>query len=407
LVETFEEEIFKLIPCWLASPETVSALFPLKQSFDLVIFDESSQCYVERGLPAMFRGKQVVVAGDSHQLRPFDLYQTRFETEEEGLEIESESLLELASAYFQKFWLQGHYRSSQLALIHFSNQRFYENRLKMLARLELVNAGESPFRLVRVEGIWDKQVNMEEAEAVLKEVRSIQKDFPKYSIGVITFNYFQMEYIKELLMKEEDIKLEKLAVKNIENVQGDEFDWVIFSVGYAKNKKGKLIANFGLLSKKGGINRLNVAISRAKNKITLVTSLRSRDFNADQLKNEGIQMLKDYIDFVKKVSRGESFEIPPPPLYRFDRTWSLSDKIAGNYEAYSLERYASSTWMDLALKEKDTYVEALLTDDQRLYDSLGTKESFVYHPLQLKEKGWPFRFYFSRQYWMDKPLMGP
>jgi hypothetical protein len=407
LVETYEEEIFKLIPCWLASPETVSALFPLKQSFDLVIFDESSQCYVERGLPAMFRGKQVVVAGDSHQLRPFDLYQTRFETEEEGLEMESESLLELASAYFQKFWLQGHYRSSRLALIHFSNQRFYENRLKMLARLELVNAGESPFKLVRVEGIWDKQVNMEEAEAVLNEVKSIQKDFPKYSIGVITFNYFQMEFIKELLINEEDINQERLAVKNIENVQGDEFDWVIFSVGYAKNKKGKLIANFGLLSKKGGINRLNVAISRAKNKITLVTSLRSRDFNADQLKNEGIHMLKDYIDFVKKVSRGESFEIPPPPLYRFDRTWSLNDKIAGNYEAYSLERYASSTWMDLALKEKDTYVEAILTDDQRLYDSLGTKESFVYHPMQLKEKGWPFRFYFSRQYWMDKPLMGP
>ena len=407
LVETFEEEIFKLIPCWLASPETVSALFPLKQSFDLVIFDESSQCYVERGLPAMLRGKQVVIAGDTHQLRPFDLYQMRFETEEEGLEVESESLLELASAYFQKFWLQGHYRSSQLALIHFSNQQFYENRLKMLAQRELVNANESPFKLVRVEGVWDKQVNMEEAEAVLQEVKLIQKEFPKYSLGVITFNYFQMEYIRELLINEEDISQENLAVKNIENVQGDEFDWVIFSIGYAKNKKGKLIANFGLLSKKGGVNRLNVAISRAKNKITLVTSLRSRDFNADQLKNEGIHMLKDYIDFVKNVSRGESFEIPPPPLYRFDRTWSLSDRIAGNYEAYSLERYASSTWMDLALKEKGTYVEAILTDDQRLYDSLGTKESFVYHPLQLKEKGWPSRFYFSRQFWMDKPLIGP
>lgn len=406
LVETFEDEIFKLIPCWLASPETVSALFPLKQTFDLVIFDESSQCYVERGLPAMLRGKQTVIAGDSHQLRPFDLYQVRMDTEDEGIETETESLLELTSGFFQKFWLQGHYRSAQLALIHFSNGHFYENRLKMLSNLNLVNSNEYPFKLIRVDGIWDKQTNEEEAMAVIEQIKWIQKNSSSYSIGVITFNFFQMELIQELVNREEDIDGTKLTIKNIENVQGDEFDWVILCIGYAKNKKGKLIANFGMLSKKGGVNRLNVAITRAKNKITLVTSLKSKDFNSEQLKNEGICMLKEYIDFVKNVSHGESLEIPKAPTYRFDNTWSLRDIIQGSNGGYELERYTASSLMDLALREKGVYAEAILTDDQRLYDALGSKEAFVYHPLQLKEKGWPYRFYFSRQFWMEKPLLG-
>ena len=215
-----------------------------------------------------------------------------------------------------------------------------------------------------------------------------------------------MELIHEMVNGEEDINTENLAIKNIENVQGDEFDWVIFCIGYAKNKKGKLKANFGMLSRKGGINRLNVAITRAKNKITLVTSLRAKDFNIDQLKNEGIGMLRDYIDFVEKVSKGEPLEIPAIPTFRFDNTWSLRDKIQGNHEGFLLERFPSSGLMDLALKEKGVFAEAILTDDQRLYDAMGSKEAFVYHPLQLKEKGWPYRFYFSRQYWMEKPILG-
>ena len=406
LVEIFEKEIFQLVPCWLASPETVSALFPLNQSFDLVIFDESSQCYVERGLPAMLRGKQTVIAGDSNQLRPFDLYQIRLQTEDEGIEAETESLLELASSYFQKFWLQGHYRSEQLPLIHFSNQNFYENRLKMLPRLDLVNEAESPVKWKPVDGIWEKQTNIAEAEAVLEEIRSIQNTNPELSIGVITFNFFQMEYIRELVSKDEKINQKNLSIKNIENVQGDEFDWVIFCIGYARNKKGKLIANFGMLSKKGGINRLNVAVSRAKKRITLVSSIKPTDFSSDQLKNEGIKMLRDYLSFVIDFSTGKGFEVPIQIPYRFESGWSLKDKIEGKYEGFSLEKFPTSTWMDLAVKVGEQYGEALLTDDQRLYDATSSKEAFVYHALQLKEKGWPYRFYYSRQFWMDKPILG-
>src|SRR5690606_32772137 len=106
LIENFEEDIFRLMPCWLASAQAVAALFPLAPLFDLVVFDESSQCFVERGLPALLRGKQMVVAGDSQQLQPYDLYQVRVGIEEEGIDAETDSLLELISKYFKSYTLE-------------------------------------------------------------------------------------------------------------------------------------------------------------------------------------------------------------------------------------------------------------------------------------------------------------
>jgi superfamily I DNA and/or RNA helicase len=404
VLEEFEEEVFKLIPCWLASPETVSALFPLRQSFDLVIFDESSQCYVERGFPAMLRGKQVIVAGDSHQLQPFDLYQVRLEVEDEHMETETDSLLALASKFFPKFWLEGHYRSSQLSLFQFSNQNFYENRLRMLPDRHLINKKINPFSLIKVDGNWDRQMNKAEAESVIGEIKNIQQQFPGERIGVITFNFFQMELIKEMVEKDLQIDLNNLAIKNIENVQGDEFDRVIFSIGYAKNKSGKLIANFGLLSKKGGINRLNVAVTRARKSITLITSLHSRDFKTDQLRNEGVKMLKDYIAFVENMVEGMPLEIHEQKIQGYGWSWFLNNLLLEKEGMQDFEKFQDSSLMDLAEKKKGEYTGAILTDDKRFYMSDGAKEAFAYHPIQLKEKNWPFRFYFSRQYWMGRDI---
>ena len=405
LIASFEEELFKLIPCWLASPETVSALFPMKQEFDLVIFDEASQCYVEKGVPTMLRAKQVVIAGDSQQLQPYDLYQIKLETDEEGLEVETESLLELTSSYFKKFWLKGHYRSSQRSLIDFSNQHFYQNKLEMLVDRTLLNQGVNPFDLVKVDGVWEKQQNVIEASEVIHQIKEIQQKYPDWSIGVITFNYFQMELIQELIEQDVIVNQEMVAVKNIENVQGDEFDWVIFSIGYAKNKTGKLIANFGMLSKSGGVNRLNVAITRARKRVTLVTSLSSRDFKKEQLENHGIKLLRDYLLYVEKQVQGEIEREELPSPNGFIDSWSLKKRLKSVNEEHELHLFPESSLMDLAIRSKEEgFLEAILTDDQRLYDSSGAKEAFVYHPLQLRAKNWPFHFYFSRQYWMGKEL---
>src|SRR5690606_4363861 len=121
--------------------------------FDLVVFDESSQCFAERGLPALLRGRQLVVAGDNQQLQPYDLYQVRVESEEEGIATETESLLDLMAKYFKSYSLENHYRSQSLPLIEFSNRHFYNNNLSMLPDREALNAGLSPFELIKVEGV--------------------------------------------------------------------------------------------------------------------------------------------------------------------------------------------------------------------------------------------------------------
>ncbi|MCH7401076.1 AAA domain-containing protein [Belliella kenyensis] len=403
LVENFEEELFKLLPCWMASPETVSALFPLKEEFDLVIFDEASQCHVERGIPAMLRGKQVVIAGDSQQLQPYDFYQSRLETTEEGEEVEQLSILSMASVYFKKFWLRGHYRSEQKSLIQFSNQHFYQNRLSMLVDREVYNRQERAFKLIHVDGKWENQQNQIEAVEVVEEVKRILDSDRDKTIGVITFNYPQMELINEMLGNENLLGTPSISVKNIENVQGDEFDWVIYSLGYAKSKSGRLIANFGSLSKQGGSNRLNVAITRAKKRITLITSLRSSDFKKKQLENHGVKMLRNYLLYVENLLRGDLVPMDKEVPFGFETEWSLKQKLALSNDSFKLKTFEDSSWLDLAIfKDGEGYMEAILTDDERLYEAVSSKEAFVYHPMQLSAKRWPWRYYFSRQFWSRK-----
>ena len=311
LIGEMESEVFRLLPCWLASPETVSALFPMTEKFDLVIFDEASQCQVERGLPAMLRGKQVVVAGDSKQLRPSDFYQVKWESDEEGMEYEAESLLELAGHFFEKHQLKGHYRSADPALIHFSNSHFYQNQLETLPDYQTVKEAKTPFSWEKTEGIWENQTNRTDADAVVEKVKIIRKQTPSDSIGIVTGNYFQMELIRERLWKA-GIQDNEIKVRNIENVQGDEFDQVILSLGYAPNREGKLVTNFGLLGKSGAENRLNVAITRARKAMHVISSVEPEDFRAGQLHNPGLALLREFFGFVKAQSMKRS--IPSPDV---------------------------------------------------------------------------------------------
>ena len=403
LVENFEEEIFRLMPCWLASPETVSALFPLAPLFDLVVFDESSQCFAERGLPALLRGRQLVVAGDNQQLQPYDLYQVRLESEEEGIATETESLLDLMAKYFKSYSLENHYRSQSLPMIEFSNRHFYNNNLSMLPDREALNAGLSPFELIKVEGVWDKQTNQVEADAVIGQLKRLYSLATPPLIGVVTFNYYQMELILNLIAEDEILsQAENIHVKNIENVQGDEFDVVIFSTGYARNKQGKFTSNFGLLARNGGENRLNVAVTRARERVILITSLSSADFSEGLLRNSGVRLLKDYLHYVEKVAAGESIVIEPEKPSGFEVSWYLKNQLMGSYGNHEVRNNSLSKAMDLELLEEGRYVAGILTDDHRLYASRTVKEAFVYHPRLLRQKKWEVVHVFSRQYWLDR-----
>ena len=401
VVEAHSDEVFRLIPCWMASPEAVSTLFPMEAGlFDLVIFDEASQCYAEYGLPAAYRGRQVVITGDSKQLPPSDLYRVRYEEnqDEDDAPVASEidSLLDLAAQSLTQRQLTGHYRSSSLDLIDFSNQHFYKSTLRLLPDFTRVNDAEPGIHYLHVSGVWEKNTNAVEAQRVLELVRELAES--TLSVGIVTFNFHQQQLIQDVLEKEK-IAADGLFVKNIENVQGDERDVIIFSIGYAPDERGKLAMQFGTLNTQGGENRLNVAITRARQRVYVVTSLWPNQLRTGQTANEGPKLLKAYLQYALDVSEGRYRPQPAPnPGYR--SAWLLKDRIARQNPAYRQEL----PFADLTLRPGEAYEGLLLTDDDLYFGSASAKEPHAYLPVILRAKSWPFRRVYSREFWRGHKL---
>lgn len=430
LMSQFADEVFKLVPCWLASPESVSAVFPLTTDlFDLVIFDEASQCFAENGIPAMARGKQVVVAGDSQQLRPSDLYRIRVDTNLSATDendtsidyitqLEVESLLELAAQTLPQMSLTGHYRSRFPELIEFSNQHFYTNKLTLLPQFsepirQRVNLVSHPadetaqptssrgpaIQYQHVTGIWQNNTNPTEAYAVVDLITQLTAELPGRSIGVVTFNYQQQVLIQEKL--EDAIqpptvsadRTEPTFVKNIENVQGDERDIIIFSVGYAPDEKGRLAMQFGSLNVQGGENRLNVAITRARERIYVVTSLWPTQLNVDQSVNAGPKLLKAYLSYALDVAQGR-FKPQPRPTIGIRSEALLKTRLMTQQPNWRPEL----PFADLTAMADDRYQALILTDDN-LYFRQTPKETHAYLPFALRARHWPFQRFWSRNFW--------
>lgn len=402
VLSEFDEDIFRLLPCWLASPESVSALFQMCELFDLVIFDEASQCYSERGIPALFRGKQVVIAGDSQQLKPGDFYQTRWQEEGEEPETEVDSLLELASRYLASVQLQGHYRSQSHELIQFSNIHFYKGQLQMLPDFDLANQRQSAIDYVKVEGQWENNCNEEEAIKVAELVVQLNSLHPQKQIGVITFNAPQQELILDTLEKQlgQGQLPDSLFVKNIENVQGDERDIIIFSVGYAANQRGVVAAQFGSLNVAGGENRLNVAVSRAREKIIVVTSIWPHQLAVEETKNAGPKLLKAYLQFALDCSNRTS---QPVREVVISKSKYLTQAVQqwGREGSLVLEP-ADFSHHDLMVHKEKDFAGIILTDDSNYHQSLSAKASHAYLPMILEKKKWPFIQLYSRNYWLDR-----
>ncbi len=406
LVANFSEELFHLLPCWMASPETVSAVFPMTELFDLVIFDEASQCFTERGIPAMYRGKQLVVAGDNKQLRPNDLYQVKVDEEIEDVALEVDSLLELSSQYLMDVQLQGHYRSKKPELIEFSNTHFYNGQLKLLPDKKMINNGISAIDYVKVAGTWDKQMNLVEAQVVVDMVVDFTKDFPDKDLGIVTFNAKQQELILDLLdfkaIDEGFLIPPSLIVKNIENIQGDEKDIIIFSTAYAPDHNGKLIMQFGSLNMANGENRLNVAITRAKEKIIIVSSIWPHELKVDSAKNEGPKLLRAYMEFAKSVSDGK-YKPQPAALVNESPDWYLKTKLE-NWLKNEVKCEAKSDlpFADITISNNNEYLGVISTDDDLYYQSPSIKDSHVYTPFTLSAKHWKYKGVFSRNYWLNE-----
>ncbi len=407
VVSEFEEEVFRLLPCWLASPESVSAIFPMKEIFDLVIFDEASQCFAERGIPALYRGKQTVIAGDSQQLRPGDFYQARWQEEDfDEPDAEVDSLLELSERYLMTLKLNGHYRSQSLELIDFSNKYFYDGQLQLLPDFHHLNKQQPAIEFHKTDGVWANNSNEIEARHIAELVLKLATEKPLSEIGVVTFNAPQqalvLDCLEEAFSTARTTLPEGVFVKNIENVQGDERDIIIFSIGYAADAKGNIRVQFGSLNGAGGENRLNVAVSRARQKIIVVSSLWPEQLEVGETKNEGPKLLKAYLLFAREVALG-NFK----PFVRAGRkspfSMQLKKKLTGptgNTETELTED--TFPFHDLTVRRGERFNGAIFTDDNFYFESLSAKAPHALLPQLLSKKNWPYRRVYSRNFWSDR-----
>lgn len=428
---------------WLLTPDVVSELFDVKEGmFDLVIFDEASQLYVEKALPTIQRASRVLIAGDHKQLKPSSLGRGRIDEDiEEELEeisapLEVESLLDLARFRFPETMLNYHYRSESEELINFSNYAFYNGRLIVSPNSGIAN--NKPIERIFVQnGLWIDRSNYYEAKKVLevlKETLINRKN--NETIGIITFNSSQRDTIEDLIDREtlidqefaSRIKIEidrknvgenvGLFVKNIENVQGDERDIIIFSVGYAKNNEGRLVRNFGWLNQDGGENRLNVAITRAKKKKIIVTSIEPEELVVDDLKNNGPKLLRKYLEYVKYVSEDRQeevqlllnnlsnrFHIKRSKEILFDSPFEEEVYNALSKKGYLVETQVGigGYRIDLAILDKSNgeYILGIECDGISYHGSNEARERDFHRQKYLESRGWRIHRIWSPKWWMN------
>jgi hypothetical protein len=319
LFEALPTVLQQVKPCLLMSPLSVSEYLPPDLiKFDLVVFDEASQIRPEDAVGAIYRSGQAVVVGDDKQLPPTSFFQQIDEDDDEEAEEEPaafESVLDAClGAGLAQRGLRWHYRSRHEALIAYSNHRFYDGRLATFPTARAGDAGLG-VRFHHVpDGVYDRggrRDNRREAEVVADLVIAHCRESPEKTLGVIAFSQAQMTAIEdeiearihdqpELEQLFRADRLEGFFVKNLETVQGDERDIIILSVGYGRDAQGRLTMHFGPLNREGGQRRLNVAVTRAREKLLIVSSLRAGDLDLTATQATGVLHLCQYLDYADR-----------------------------------------------------------------------------------------------------------
>ncbi|MEZ6186639.1 MAG: DUF3320 domain-containing protein [Planctomycetota bacterium] len=310
----------RLVPCLLMSPLSVAqyldpVAFP---GFDLVVFDEASQIPVWDAIGAIARAEKAVVVGDSQQLPPTSFFSRGDEGpdafDEDELE-EAESILdECTAANLPTLHLRWHYRSQHEGLIVFSNAHYYDNRLLTFPCADEGAPGLGVELRHLPQAVYDRggaRTNRLEAEAVVAEVTRRLRAGRNESLGVVTFSRAQQDLIETLLdaARQADPSLEgafgeearePVFVKNLENVQGDERDVILFSVCYGPDAEGHVALNFGPLNRTGGERRLNVAITRARRQVLVFTALTGDEIDLSRTQAVGAKHLKAFLDYARR-----------------------------------------------------------------------------------------------------------
>lgn len=406
-----------LCPCMLMSPNSVAQYLAQKNDlFDVVIFDEASQLPTCKAVGALFRAKDAVIVGDPRQMPPTSFFAGSGPEVDDLALADLDSILDDALALgIPSQHLQWHYRSTHESLIAFSNSHFYRNRMFTFPS---ANDRERHVTAVHVDGTYKNNINVKEAEAVVAEIVQRFHD-PKrkdQSIGVVTFNIKQQALIENLLAKQfqTDSALDawanggedSLFVKNLENVQGDERDVILFSIGYGPDEKGKISMNFGPINKSGGGKRLNVAFSRSRVSMTIFTSLYSSDIKVTENSPEGLIAFRDFLHFAEgNELYSEEMKKSKDRLDRAGILNSICRIITENgFQCQTMVGH-SDFHVDLAVVdpyEPTKYLMGILLDGEGYHKTVNTRDREIAQISVLRNLGWTLHRIWTIDWWDDR-----
>ena len=418
-----------LKPCFLMSPLSVAQYLPIDSApFDLVVFDEASQIPVWDAIGVIARAKQLVVVGDPKQMPPTNFFQKgdSGDEDQEELEIEDqESILdECLVAGVYSAYLSWHYRSRHESLISFSNERYYESRLSTFPA-----ASTSPrlgVKFVFVEGgrfvkpAKGPRVNPVEAKALVDYVcgEVTKPGYKRRSIGIVTFSLPQQKLVRTMLdeRRAADPAIEAALpedgegaffVKNLENVQGDESDVILFSVGYAPDENGRFAMNFGPLNLSGGERRLNVAVTRSREQIVVFSSIHASQIDAGEdgrTKAVGAADLKAFLAYAESSGAASSTEPSGESAAS-----GFGDVVAAFLveNGYSVDRNVgcSAVKVDVAVKDPKNparYLAGIECDGEAYAGQLTAQDRDVNRAGVLKGLGWRILRVWSADWALDR-----
>lgn len=424
LLEEIGELAQTLKPCFLMSPLSVSTFLNSDINFDVVIFDEASQIFPQDAIGAIYRGKQLIVVGDSKQMPPSNFFNSSSVQEDSDDEVEDiadfESILDICSTSFPQKRLKWHYRSRFEPLISFSNKNFYDDDLVTFPSSMQDTKGIG-VDYYHVDGTFDRQTktNLIEAQKVVDLVFEHIQKYPDRSLGVVAFSISQQNLIDKLLAKRRKLdpskevffkadREEPFFVKNLETVQGDERDTIIFSVAYGRDPQGRLLLNFGPINRDGGERRLNVAVTRAKYNIQLVSSMHYTDIDLSRTQSVGARLLREYLDYaenglvaLKRTSLVNAFEQKD---CEFEN--EVKDFLLCNGFEVDSQLGSSSCKIDLAVKEHNSsnYLVAIECDGDTYNSSKSVRDRDRLRQEILERMGWNYYRIWSTDWFRNKTL---
>ena len=413
-----------LRPCWTMSPILAAEMIPADlQLFDVVIFDEASQIPPAEAIGSLARASQAVIAGDSHQLPPTSFFgrgpgeDSDNDDDDFSLTEGMESLLDVAGALLRDKMLQWHYRSRDDRLIAFSNNHIYGGSLRSFPGAIVstpITHSLIPFRPIA--GVSGTNSNPDEVEKVVELVLNHARKTPHETLGVIAFGQPHAHNIdnalKRRLSEINDPSLdeffsekneERFFVKNIERVQGDERDIIILSVGYHKDVNGKLLYRFGPIPQEGGERRLNVAVTRARSRLTLVSSFSHRDMDPGRSAARGVVLLRQYLEYAASGGENLGSDILDVPLNPFELSVKngLDRRGIPVTPQYGVYRYR----IDFACahpREPGRMVLAIEADGASYHSAHTTRDRDRLRQQVLESKGWRFHRIWSTAWFRDR-----